>query len=95
MRLSVNGRPDQDGGGNAQAHVRPALPGIARGRARVPIAVVFEAPVADEWAGLVVAPVAAWEGLEAWRGECCCRPTCMIITAGEASSDGCRDCDEC
>jgi divalent metal cation (Fe/Co/Zn/Cd) transporter len=41
---------------------------------------------ADPVAGLVIAAVAAREGLEAWRGEGCCAPA-----ASQVCSDGCCD----
>ena len=42
---------------------------------------------ADPIAGLVIAAVAAREGIEAWRGEGCCAPS----SAAEADGGGCTD----
>jgi divalent metal cation (Fe/Co/Zn/Cd) transporter len=50
---------------------------------------------ADPIAGLIIAAVAAKEGLEAWRGEGCCAPsastdqTCGCTDAAENCTDGC------
>lgn len=44
---------------------------------------------ADPIAGLVIAAVAAREGIEAWRGEGCCSP---ISRASDADGCGCADC---
>lgn len=44
---------------------------------------------ADPLAGLVIAAVAAREGLESWRGESCCRPV-VVETVGAGEGD-----DEC
>jgi divalent metal cation (Fe/Co/Zn/Cd) transporter len=50
---------------------------------------------ADPIAGLIIAAVAAKEGLEAWRGEGCCAPsastddTCGCTDAAEDCADGC------
>lgn len=45
---------------------------------------------ADPIAGLVIAAVAAREGIEAWKGEGCCSP----ITTGSAAAEGCG-CVDC
>ena len=47
---------------------------------------------ADPLAGLVIAAVAAREGLEAWRGEGCCEPasTALLASADEPGG-GCAD----
>jgi divalent metal cation (Fe/Co/Zn/Cd) transporter len=47
---------------------------------------------ADPIAGLVIAAVAAREGLEAWRGEgCACGAPVTTDSPGPAASDGCCD----
>ena len=54
---------------------------------------------ADPVAALVIAVVAAREGLENWRGDDCCAPTSLTAakadavegSAGSCCSDGCRD----
>jgi hypothetical protein len=43
----------------------------------------------DEGPSLVAAAVGACERVEASRGECCCRPTCMIITSWPGLRVGC------
>jgi divalent metal cation (Fe/Co/Zn/Cd) transporter len=45
---------------------------------------------ADPLAALVIAAIAAREGLEAWRGNACCTPV-SVLTAGEGApdADGC------
>lgn len=48
---------------------------------------------ADPIAGLIIAAVAAREGVEAWRGEGCCSP---IGRASDDAACGCTDCqDDC
>ena len=42
----------------------------------------------DPLAGLVIAAVAAKEGLQAWRGEGCCAPA-STLAAGSKASEGC------
>ena len=45
---------------------------------------------ADPVAGLIIAGVAAREGLEAWRGEGCCAPTSAVPDKGELGCDCCH-----
>jgi len=45
---------------------------------------------ADPVAGLIIAGVAAREGLEAWRGEGCCAPTSAVPEEGELGCDCCH-----
>lgn len=45
---------------------------------------------ADPIAGLIIAVVAAREGLEAWRGDGCCSP----VTRKSDGGCGCTDCEE-
>jgi len=45
---------------------------------------------ADPLAALVIAAVAAREGLEAWRGDACCTPAAVLPDEdGESRADGC------
>jgi divalent metal cation (Fe/Co/Zn/Cd) transporter len=46
---------------------------------------------ADPIAGLIIAAVAAREGLEAWRGDGCCSP---ISRTSESDGCGCSDCKD-
>ena len=50
---------------------------------------------ADPIAALVIAAVAAREGLEAWRGDRCCVPATQLLADDEASADGCGCADAC
>jgi divalent metal cation (Fe/Co/Zn/Cd) transporter len=47
---------------------------------------------ADPLAGLVIAAVAAREGIEAWRGEGCCAPASTHDAAAAPDADGCACC---
>jgi len=44
---------------------------------------------ADPLAGLIIAAVAVKEGLEAWRGDACCRPSAAVQGAAEKPQLGC------
>ncbi|WP_150238540.1 cation diffusion facilitator family transporter [Nocardiopsis quinghaiensis] len=47
---------------------------------------------ADPLVALVIAVVAVREGLEAWRGDACCAPAGIALTAPEAASDPTEGC---
>jgi divalent metal cation (Fe/Co/Zn/Cd) transporter len=44
---------------------------------------------ADSVAALVIAAIAVWEGVRAWRGEGCCAPTGAAATTPPAGEKGC------
>lgn len=46
---------------------------------------------ADPVAGLIIAGVAAREGLEAWRGEGCCTPSSPALEVRDSEQCGCGD----
>jgi divalent metal cation (Fe/Co/Zn/Cd) transporter len=46
---------------------------------------------ADPLAGLIIAAVAAREGVEAWRGEGCCAPSAVSMDEGAAAGCVCGD----
>ncbi|WNG90146.1 cation transporter [Mycobacterium sp. ITM-2016-00317] len=48
---------------------------------------------ADPVAGLVIAAIAVREGIEAWRGDTCCRPTGLAVPSTGETTPGCH-CDD-
>jgi hypothetical protein len=88
-------RPPARGWGNTEAKVT-AVPRV-RGVRGVAPRLELDPVLGSSWAdsGLVIAAVAACEGVKVWLGECCRRPTCMITTVGQARWESCRDCHEC